>query len=147
MTVRDARPTDLEAVEAMVNEHAAYEDAADQVRFRAATAAEHLFGPDPWIRALIAHPVGEADTPAGFALWYPTFSSWTGEPGIWLEDLFVRPEFRRYGLGGELLADLRARTSGRIEWDVKESNESALRFYAHLGAEPVAGWVRYRWVI
>jgi GNAT superfamily N-acetyltransferase len=146
MTVRDARRSDLAAIEAMVKEHGAYEGSPEQVRFTAQSAAEPFFGSNPSVWALIAHPDDDADAHAGFAMWYPTFSSWAGVPGIWLEDLFVRPAFRRHGLGRELLMALRERTSGRIEWDVNETNDSAKQFYAQLGAEPVVGWSHYRWV-
>ena len=70
---------------------------------------------------------------------------WEARPGIWLDDLFVRPSHRRSGLGRELLDELRNRTSGRVEWDMQAGNEKAEAFYAQLGAEPVPGWVRYRW--
>ncbi|MHB1930729.1 MAG: GNAT family N-acetyltransferase, partial [Acidimicrobiales bacterium] len=105
-----------------------------------------LFGPDPVLRALVAHPEAEPGTAAGCALWYPTFSSWAASAGIWLEDLYVRPAYRRLGLGRELLAALRAGTSGRVEWDVHRDNADAPRFYTSLGASPVPEWIRYRWL-
>ncbi|HSS11996.1 MAG TPA: GNAT family N-acetyltransferase, partial [Acidimicrobiales bacterium] len=83
---------------------------------------------------------------AGFALWYATFSTFLGVPGIWLEDLFIRPPFRGKGLGRELIADLQDRTDGRLEWAVLDWNEPAIAFYQSLGAAPVAGWTRYRWL-
>jgi GNAT superfamily N-acetyltransferase len=66
--------------------------------------------------------------------------------GIWLEDLYVRPDFRRKGIAKALLTDLRSRTDGRVEWDVLEWNSAAIDFYQWLGARPVAGWTRYRWL-
>ncbi len=146
MPVRDARPGDVAEIAAMVREHAAHEGALEQCRFDAGAGRAALFGPSPTLRALVAHLEGEAERPAGFALWYPTFSSWAATAGIWLEDLYVRPEHRRSGLGRELLAALRAATPGRIEWDVKHGNDDAAAFYRRLGAAPVEGWTKYRWV-
>lgn len=103
-----------------------------------------LFGPHRVGRALIASPEGSSET-AGCALWYPTFSTWASRRGIWLEDLYVKPGYRRHGLGRELLAFLRSLTTGRVEWDVSHGNTSAEAFYQALGAGPVGGWTRYRW--
>jgi GNAT superfamily N-acetyltransferase len=79
------------------------------------------------------------------ALWFRTFSTFLGVPGIWLEDLFVRPAFRGRGLGRALLEDLFERSPGRVEWAVLDWNEPSIAFYRSLGAEPVDGWTRYRW--
>ena len=81
----------------------------------------------------------------GFALWYRTFSTFLGRPGIWLEDLFVREEHRSRGYGRALLDALRSRTDGRVEWAVLDWNEPSIEFYQRLGARPVEGWTRYRW--
>jgi GNAT superfamily N-acetyltransferase len=83
---------------------------------------------------------------AGFALYYRTFSTWLGRDGVWLEDLFVRPHFRRHGLGRELLDALRTRTAGRIEWAVLDWNAPAQDFYREVGAAPVDGWTIWRWL-
>jgi GNAT superfamily N-acetyltransferase len=80
----------------------------------------------------------------GFALWFRTFSTFLGRPGIWLEDLYVRPEHRKRGHGLALLQELRRRTDGRVEWLVLDWNEPALAFYRSLGAAPVEGWTTYR---
>jgi len=82
----------------------------------------------------------------GFALWYRTFSTFLGRPGIWLEDLFVRPPHRKRGHGLALLNALRERTDDRVEWAVLDWNEPSIRFYDALGARPVPGWTRYRWL-
>ena len=83
---------------------------------------------------------------AGHALWFRTFSTFLGRSGIWLEDLYVRPAHRRQGPRRALLmAHLRARTEGRVEWEVLEWNEPAIDFYQRLGARPMAGWTSYRW--
>jgi GNAT superfamily N-acetyltransferase len=79
------------------------------------------------------------------ALWHWTFSTFLGRPGIWLEDLVVRPEHRGAGLGRALLTSLFERSPGRVEWAVLDWNEPAMAFYRSLGAAPVDGWMRYRW--
>jgi GNAT superfamily N-acetyltransferase len=81
------------------------------------------------------------------ALWCWSFSTFLGRPGIWLEDLFVRPERRGHGLGRALLEALFERAGdGRVEWAVLDWNAPSIAFYESLGARPVAGWTRYRWV-
>ncbi|MEA3021002.1 MAG: hypothetical protein QOI47_2526, partial [Actinomycetota bacterium] len=75
----------------------------------------------------------------------PTFSTFLGVPGIWLEDLFVRPHLRGRGFGLGLLQTLRSMTGGRVEWAVLDWNEPSIQFYEALGARPVEGWTRYRW--
>jgi GNAT superfamily N-acetyltransferase len=150
MTVRDATPDDLTEIGAMIRELADFERSADEVTFDPDDLRLHLFGPDPVAHALIATvpAAGQAGTDgevvAGMALWFRTFSTWVGRPGIWLEDLIVRPAHRRSGLASELLAGLRARTDGRVEWQVLDWNEGAISFYDGLGAIPVSGWTRYR---
>lgn len=145
MTVRDATPTDLGDIAAMIVELAEFEGSPEEVNFDHDQLGHHLFGPDPAARVLIAHPDGQPGQAAGMALWYPTFSTWVGRPGIWLEDLFVRPAHRRTGLAAQLMAALAATTSGRIEWSVLDWNGDAIAFYDGLGAAPVPGWTRYRW--
>jgi GNAT superfamily N-acetyltransferase len=143
MAVRDATPDDLTDILAMVRELAAYEREPDAVVFDADEVARNLFGPDRVAHALIAQtPAGDV---AGFAIWFRTFSTWLGRSGIWLEDLFVRPEHRRFGLGRELLGALRSRTDGRIEWAVLDWNASAQEFYRSLGAAPQDAWTTWRW--
>ena len=143
MPIRDARPDDLDEICALIRELAIYEKLEHEVVLDVATVAGHLFGTDP-----VAHVVmAETDdgTVAGFALWYRTFSTFLGRPGIWLEDLFVRPEHRGAGFGRALLDALRSRTDGRVEWAVLDWNEPSIAFYQRLGARPVEGWTRYRW--
>jgi GNAT superfamily N-acetyltransferase len=145
MTVRDATPIDLDQIAAMIVELAEFEGSPGEVAFDPDELGRHLFGPEPAARVLIAEPVSGPDTVAGMALWYPTFSTWVGRPGIWLEDLWVRPGHRRTGLAGQLMAALAARTTGRVEWSVLDWNSDAIAFYDGLGAVPVPGWTRYRW--
>ena len=82
---------------------------------------------------------------AGLALWFWTFSTFLGQPGIWLEDLVVRPEHRGVGLGRALLESLFERSPGRVEWAVLDWNEPSIAFYESLGARRLAGWKTYRW--
>jgi GNAT superfamily N-acetyltransferase len=90
--------------------------------------------------------VTDREEVAGMALWYRTFSTFLGADGIWLEDLFVRPQHRGRGHGLALLTRLRELTDGRIEWAVLDWNSPAVEFYRKLGASPVEGWTRYRWL-
>ncbi|HET6500107.1 MAG TPA: GNAT family N-acetyltransferase [Amycolatopsis sp.] len=143
MPVRDAEPADAEAICTLIEEHARYEG-NHTVALDRAELTKHLFGPDPKAWVLIAEPPGTALV-AGFAFCSWNFSTWEGRPGIWLDDLFVRAEHRGHGLGRELLDALRARTDGRVEWEMRAGNAGAEAFYRRLGAEPVPGWIRYRW--
>jgi GNAT superfamily N-acetyltransferase len=141
--IRNATPLDLDEILAMVRELAAYEREPDAVVFDPEEFGRHLFGVQPVAGALMAeHDDGAI---AGMAVYYRTFSTWRGQDGIWLEDLFVRPEYRRHGYGGALLGELRARTEGRIEWAVLDWNKPAQVFYQLLGAKPVEGWTIWRW--
>jgi len=97
-------------------------------------------------RGLLAYPDGQPETVAGFAFCCWNFSTWQGKPGIWMDDLYVRPQFRRLGLATELLHDLKSRTDGRVEWEMQVDNDKGKAFYARLGAQPVPGWIRYRWI-
>lgn len=145
MPVRDAGPEDVEEICALIEEHAVYEG-NDDLKLDRAEMARHLFGDDPKAWVVLAHPDGEPQTVAGFAFCSWNFSTWSAQPGIWMDDLFVRPEFRRGGLARELLTDLKSRTDGRVEWEMQADNAKGKAFYAQLGAVPVPGWVRYRWV-
>lgn len=145
MTVRDATPADLVEIAAMIRELAEFERATGEVAFDPMDLHRHLFGAHPAVHVLIAALPGPGtETVAGMAVWFPTFSTWVGRPGIWLEDLFVRSQHRRLGLATELLAALAARTDGRVEWNVLDWNREAVTFYEGLGAAAVAGWTRYR---
>jgi GNAT superfamily N-acetyltransferase len=144
MSIRDARPDDLADIAALIRGLAEYERLSHEVVWTAAELGRHLFGDPPAAHVTVAE-TGDPPVVAGFALWFPTFSTFLGAPGIWLEDLFVWPEHRGAGLGRALLEDLRGRTSGRLEWAVLDWNASAIGFYRGLGAEPVEGWTRYRW--
>jgi GNAT superfamily N-acetyltransferase len=145
VAIRDASPADLDEICALIRELADYEHMADDVELVPDTVGRHLFGADPVARVLIAEPDDDPPVTAGFALWFPTFSTFLGRPGIWLEDLFVRPRYRGRGFGRQLLEALRARTDGRLEWMVLDWNEPSIGFYRQLGARPVDGWTLFRW--
>ena len=143
MPIRQAQPGDLQEIVALIRALGDYEDMADEIELDPAEVGSWLFGPDPPARVLLAtDPAGAV---AGMALYYVTFSTFLGRPGIWLEDLFVRPESRGQGHGSALLRALRERTEGRVEWSVLDWNQPAIDFYRSIGAEPVEGWTRYRW--
>jgi GNAT superfamily N-acetyltransferase len=141
--IRDARPEDLADIVALVRDLAAYERAPDAVELDPDEFARHVFGEDAVAHVLIADM--DNGSVGGFAVWYRTFSTWVGRDGIWLEDLFVRPEHRRSGLGRELLDAVRARTDGRVEWAVLDWNTPAQDFYRSIGARPLDDWTVWRW--
>ncbi len=145
MAVREARVSDAAEIAAMVREHAAHEGALERCSFDERAARAALFCDAPTLRALIASSEEDPDVPAGCMLWYPTYSSWAALPGAWVEDLYVRPAYRRSGLGRQLLDALRAMVEGRVEWDVHVTNDAATQFYRRLGAVPVTEWTKYRW--
>jgi GNAT superfamily N-acetyltransferase len=142
VTIRDAVRADVPAIHALVRELAEYERLAEAVVSDEALFEEHLFGPGAVASALVAEDDGAV---VGFALWFRTFSTFLGRPGIWLEDLYVRPSARRNGHGRALLEALRAKTDGRVEWSVLDWNELAQGFYRRLGAAPLDEWTTWRW--
>ncbi|GAA3157078.1 GNAT family N-acetyltransferase [Planomonospora alba] len=143
--IRPATPEDVPAVIDMIRGLAEYEKALDQVEATPERLHEHLFGPAP---ALFCHIAAEGERIAGFALWFLSYSTWQGRHGIYLEDLFVRPEHRGAGHGKALLAELAricvARGYGRFEWSVLDWNSPTIEFYRSIGAREVEGWDRYR---
>ena len=142
MTIRDAVRADVPAIHGLVRDLAEYERLSDAVVSDEARFEQHLFGPNAVASALVAEDAGEI---VGFALWFRTFSTFLGRPGIWLEDLFVRPGARGGGHGKALLEALRAKTDGRVEWAVLDWNEPAQGFYRNLGAAPLDEWTVWRW--
>lgn len=141
MAIRDATEADTEQICAMIEEHARYEG-NDELALDRDSMRGHLFGTTPVAWALIAEVDGRC---AGFTLCTWSFSTWDAEPGIWMDDLFIRPEFRRYGLGRAMMRELGERTHGRVEWEVLRGNDKAEAFYRELGAAAVHDWVQYRW--
>jgi len=144
MTIREATAADLATVADLIRALADYERLADEVVFDDGELGRWLFGDQPAARVLLA--CDDDGSVAGMALWFTTFSTFLGRPGIWLEDLFVLPSHRGRGHGLALLNALRARTDGRVEWAVLDWNQPAIDFYQRLGARPVDGWTRYRWL-
>ncbi|MBH1933585.1 GNAT family N-acetyltransferase [Streptomyces sp. AV19] len=142
--IRAATPADVPALRAMIRELAAYERAVEEARATEEQLREALFGAHPAVFALIAESDETPGEPVGFALWFRNFSTWTGTHGIYLEDLYVRPEARGGGHGRALLAELARicveRGYQRFEWSVLDWNEPSIRFYKSLGAEPMDGW-------
>ena len=144
-SIRPALPADLPLIAQFIRDLAEYERLAHEVRFDEAVLGERLFGANnghgPYAEVLI----GEIDGgPQGFALFFHNFSTFEGQPGIYLEDLFVRPEARGSGLGKALLKRLAAlaveRDCARLEWSVLDWNEPAITFYKSLGAKSMDGW-------
>lgn len=145
ITIRQAEAQDFELVADFIRKLADYEKLAHEVRFDDATLHRHLFGPRPAAEVLIGDVDGVA---SGFALYFQTFSTFEGKPGIWLEDLFVEPHARGAGLGRALLSRLAAlvieRGGARLEWNVLDWNELGKGFYRTIGAAHVDGWERWR---
>jgi GNAT superfamily N-acetyltransferase len=143
--LRPAAPGDTALLLALFGELADYERLTHVMRADERKLAQALFGARPLAEALIAERDGEA---AGYALFFPTFSSFLASPGMWLEDLFVRPAHRRHGIGRALLAAVAARTrergGERLEWAALDWNELALGFYRALGAHTMGEWVTHR---
>jgi GNAT superfamily N-acetyltransferase len=145
VTLRDATAADLPVILGYVRALAAYERlehlvTAGEEHFRAA-----MFGPSPLVFGVIAEI---ADRPVGFALWYRTFSTFTGTPSLYVEDVFVEEDHRDRGIGRALFRHL-ARTAvaqgcARMEWAVLDWNAPAITFYRGLGAEPVLDWTKQR---
>ena len=135
-TERDV-PLILELIQGL----AVYEKLAHEVTATEAGLRETLFGSRPAADVIIAYA---GDTPAGFALFFPNYSTFLGKPGLYLEDLFVRPEYRGRGLGLALMKRLAQiaveRGCGRFEWSVLDWNEPAIGFYESLGAKLMDGW-------
>jgi GNAT superfamily N-acetyltransferase len=143
--IRPATPADLPLIAELIRALAEYEKLADEVRFDEARLGEKLFGPRTYAEVLIGEVEG---TPQGFALFFHNFSTFEGRPGIYLEDLFVRPEARGQGVGKALLAELARlaveRDCARLEWWVLDWNEPSIGFYKSLGARAMDDWTVMR---
>ncbi len=144
-SIRSATSADLPLIAALIRELAEYEKLAHEVRFDEAVLAQKLFGPRPFAEVLIGELEGAAQ---GFALFFHNFSTFEGKPGIYLEDLFVRPAARGSGLGTALLRRLaliaQERDCARLEWSVLDWNAPAIDFYRALGARPMDEWTVMR---
>jgi GNAT superfamily N-acetyltransferase len=140
--LRTATPADVPVILRLVHDLAQYERAPHAVIATEKDFLRHGFGPAPRFSVLLAEEDGQV---AGFALWFFTFSTWLGKPGVYLEDLFVRPELRGKGIGKAMMIEL-ARIAvregcGRFEWAVLDWNQPSIEFYRSLGAHLMEEWV------
>ncbi|MEU5579474.1 GNAT family N-acetyltransferase [Streptomyces huasconensis] len=145
--IRTATPADIPVIHALIRDLAAYEKAPDEARATEEQLREALFGERPAAFAHIAQDDATGEV-VGFSLWFLNFSTWRGVHGIYLEDLYVRPEARGGGHGKALLTELARicveRGYERLEWSVLDWNEPSIRFYESLGARPQDEWTVYR---
>ena len=145
MSVRPAEKRDVGVIMGFIKELAEYEGLAHEVIADETSLERFLFGEHPVAEALIAE---FQTTPIGFALYFTTFSTFVGRPGLYLEDLYVRPNMRGKGVGTLLLQHVarlaRERGCGRLEWSVLNWNKPAIRFYEALGARAMDDWTGYR---
>ncbi|MBA2375271.1 MAG: GNAT family N-acetyltransferase [Actinomycetota bacterium] len=145
LDIRFATEADIPLILAFIKELAEYERLSHEVVATEETLRETLFGERRVAEVLLGYADG---SPVAFALFFHNFSTFLGRPGIYLEDLFVRPEHRGLGFGKEMLRYLariaRERNCGRLEWWVLDWNESAIQFYKSLGAAPMDEWTVYR---
>ena len=145
LTIRPATPADIPLIQQFIRDLAEYEREPEA----AIATQEHLmrdgFGPEPKYRCVIAEWSGE---PAGFAFFFYNYSTWQGKPGLYLEDLFVKPSFRGKGIGKALLLHLAkiavSENCGRFQWQVLDWNTPAIDFYKSLGAEMMSAWLTMR---
>lgn len=145
LAIRPAAPGDAGLILAFIRALADYENLLGEVEATEADLARDLFGPDPKVFCDIAEWDGE---PAGFALWFHTYSTFQGRHGIWLEDLYVDPALRGKGIGKALLAHLARRCLegdlGRLEWWVLDWNDPSIRFYEAQGGVLQDEWTKVR---
>jgi GNAT superfamily N-acetyltransferase len=143
--IRPAAPQDVPLILTFIHELATYEKLAHEVVATEADMHAALFGERPVIEAMIASLDGQ---PVGYALFFPTFSTFLGKPGLYLEDLYVRPAARGFGVGRKLLEHLARVTIergwGRLEWSVLDWNEPSIAFYKKMGAKPMDEWTIFR---
>ena len=143
--IRPATEDDVPLILALIKELAEYERLSGEVVATEAGLTSVLFGEDARARALIAYAGADS---VGFAVYFYNFSTFLGRAGLYLEDLFVRPAWRRQGVGRQLLRELAQRAvadgCGRLEWSVLDWNEPAIRFYRSIGARPMDEWTVYR---
>lgn len=141
ITIRQAMSSDVPTIFRFICELAEYEKLRHEVRAEPETLKRHLFGPDPKAEVIMGDIGG---VPCGFALFFHNFSTFEGQPGLYLEDLYVEPAARGSGLGKALLARLAQlageRGCARLEWAVLDWNAPAIALYASLGAQPMDEW-------
>ncbi len=143
--IRPATIVDVPIILQLIRDLATYERAPNEVTATETQLIDVLFGKKPVAEVLLAF---EDEMPIGFAVFFHNFSTWLGRPGLYLEDLFVKPEVRGKGYGRALLIHLakiaRDRGCGRMEWAVLDWNESAIQFYKKIGAQPLDEWQIFR---
>lgn len=143
--IRTANENDVPAIFALIKELAEFEKLADQINTTENELRNTLFGEDRFVEILLAEFNGEI---VGQALFFKNFSTFLGKPGIYLEDLYVKPEMRGKGIGKMLLDKIisiaKERNYGRVEWSVLDWNESAIDFYKKIGAKPLDDWTLFR---
>src|SRR5213592_89219 len=143
--IRPAHVEDVPVILQLIRDLATYERAPHEVTATEEQLVDVLFGEKPAAEVLLAF---EAETAVGFAVYFYNFSTWLGRAGLYLEDLFVKPENRGKGYGRALLVELakiaRDRGCGRMEWAVLDWNEPAIKFYRALGAQPMHEWTVFR---
>jgi GNAT superfamily N-acetyltransferase len=145
LQIRNATETDVPLILSLIQDLATYERAPNDVSATEEQLRKVLFGEKRSAEVLLGF---EKETPVGFAVFFHNFSTWLGRPGLYLEDLFVKPEMRGKGYGRALLVHLakiaRDRGCGRMEWAVLDWNEPAIQFYRKLGAAPLDEWTVFR---
>lgn len=141
VTVRPARPGDEDVICRFVHDLASFEKEPEHCHADPGSMREHLFGDRPACEAAVAEI---ADEPVGMMVWFTTYSTWKCRPGIWLDDLYVRPEHRRRGAGLAMLRHLAnvaaERGAGRLEWSVLDWNAPAVAFYEKIGSQLLRTW-------
>jgi GNAT superfamily N-acetyltransferase len=141
LKIRPAEERDIDAIFDLIQGLAAYEKLSDRVTGNTELLRSHLFGDRPYAEAIVAEL---GDLSIGFALFFHNYSTFLTKPGLYLEDVFVRPEYRRQGVGKALLAAVAKiavdRGCGRLEWSVLEWNQNAIEFYQSLGATVLPDW-------
>jgi len=145
LSIRPAVPEDIPLILEFIRELADYEKAPQEAVATSEDLLRDGWGPQPKFRVLIAE---WNKKPAGFALFFYNYSTWQGRPGIYLEDLFVRPEFRKLGIGKALLVRLAQiavdENCGRFQWAVLDWNQPSIDFYESLGAKKLSEWIIMR---
>ena len=143
--IRPARIEDTEEILTLIHELAVYEKAPEEAKATASQIQQSFFSDDPKVFCEIVEHKGEI---AGFAIWFLNYSTWQGLHGIYLEDLFIRPKYRKLGYGKDLLKYLaqicKDRGYGRFQWWVLDWHTPAIDFYTSLGAKALDEWTVYR---